>query len=850
MKKSFLYIVGIATLVAGCAKDVQEVNISETGKQVITIQAIVNPETKTSVAIADGKGTYSWTENETIAVIGEGAEIPIEFTVTDVENGLFTGTVAEGQELVGAVSPASALTNVTDGAYTLSLSGTYAFEDGTNAVMVAGTPTASGENEKFVFKHAAALMKVTYANVPVGVQALRYTTDKSITGDFIFDTYTGVELTQADATGEKVAYVSLSEPVSKAGGTLEFYVPVPTGTYGSFEIALLNQAGAEVSGSVKSMNKEFVVERADIIRIPTVTLPESQDKYYVKVSNNDDLMNGTYLIVWEDETMALAFDGGLETLDAVSNNIDVEITDGKILSTEETDAAAFTISVDDGSVLSASGSYIGVNSFTNGLVASETSDFINDISIDAEGNAVIAIAFDSGNMILCYNSASNQERFRYYKNASQKPVALYLLEGSGTAIKPTAELSFPEEEYEVTLGEDFTAPVLTTNPEGLDVTYTSSNEAVATVDETGSVTLVSAGSTTITASFAGNESYRKASVSYALKVNSNVNNGDGTLENPFNIAGVYEYINNSGSEDVYVKGIISRIDDGKEFSEDYGTAVFWISDDGSEDSDQFEAYSVYFLGNRSWKNENTQIKVGDEVVLFGKVTYYEKDGIYETTNKAAYLYSLNGNAEILDVPVFEVSDSGLDVTVSWDPVENATSYVVWCGSQSYTATAAETSKTFTMPAYDSYAVYVVAKAEGFEAGVSNKETVVLSDPSVSSTTVEFTPTTNGFTSTQGEQKAIIKDATVTITSGVASTEIRIYKSHTITISVPTEKKIKQIVFTCTASGSDKYGPGCFAGLDGYVVDGTIGTWSGSLSSVTFTAASNQVRATSIKVTYE
>ncbi len=51
---------------------------------------------------------------------------------------------------------------------------------------------------------------------------------------------------------------------------------------------------------------------------------------------------------------------------------------------------------------------------------------------------------------------------------------------------------------------------------GQTVAYTSSNENVATVDETGKVTKKGSGSTTITASVAGNEIYTEASASYEL----------------------------------------------------------------------------------------------------------------------------------------------------------------------------------------------------------------------------------------------------------------------------------------------------------------------------------------------
>lgn len=64
------------------------------------------------------------------------------------------------------------------------------------------------------------------------------------------------------------------------------------------------------------------------------------------------------------------------------------------------------------------------------------------------------------------------------------------------------------------------------NPNNLPITYTSSNSYVAGVDENGNVTLNSWGTTTITATFAGNNKYTQGAVSYELNVNNVVENID------------------------------------------------------------------------------------------------------------------------------------------------------------------------------------------------------------------------------------------------------------------------------------------------------------------------------------
>lgn len=81
-------------------------------------------------------------------------------------------------------------------------------------------------------------------------------------------------------------------------------------------------------------------------------------------------------------------------------------------------------------------------------------------------------------------------------------------------------LEFSSGSASATMGKSFTPPTLK-NPHNLSVTYSSSRTSVATVDNSGKVTLVGAGETTIKASFAGNDTYSAAEASYVLTVSKN-----------------------------------------------------------------------------------------------------------------------------------------------------------------------------------------------------------------------------------------------------------------------------------------------------------------------------------------
>jgi hypothetical protein len=88
----------------------------------------------------------------------------------------------------------------------------------------------------------------------------------------------------------------------------------------------------------------------------------------------------------------------------------------------------------------------------------------------------------------------------------------------GSSAKDQAGISWSKATATVTIGgNDNVFPELS-NPNNLTVSYASSKEEVATVNANGQVTLVAAGSTTISAIFAGNDTYEASTVSYTLTV--------------------------------------------------------------------------------------------------------------------------------------------------------------------------------------------------------------------------------------------------------------------------------------------------------------------------------------------
>ena len=85
--------------------------------------------------------------------------------------------------------------------------------------------------------------------------------------------------------------------------------------------------------------------------------------------------------------------------------------------------------------------------------------------------------------------------------------------------KEDPELTWSAESATVTIGADDNVFPTLTNSHSVEVTYSSSDTEKATIDgTTGEITLVAAGDTTISAIFAGNDTYEAQTVTYALTV--------------------------------------------------------------------------------------------------------------------------------------------------------------------------------------------------------------------------------------------------------------------------------------------------------------------------------------------
>ncbi|MBO5002371.1 MAG: OB-fold nucleic acid binding domain-containing protein [Prevotella sp.] len=169
--------------------------------------------------------------------------------------------------------------------------------------------------------------------------------------------------------------------------------------------------------------------------------------------------------------------------------------------------------------------------------------------------------------------------------------------------------------------------------------------------------------------------------------------GDGTLENPFNSVAANNYVASlpAGAEsdkDIYIKGKVVSVKE--QFSTQFGNATFYISDDGTSKG-QFYVFRTLYLGNKKY-TDGDNIKVGDEVIICGKVTNYMGNTPETVTNKS-YIYSLNG----------KTADGGSDTPTTGEAKGNGTL------DNPYNSIAANKLASSLADGAESEAVYIKGK---------------------------------------------------------------------------------------------------------------------------------------------
>ncbi len=320
--------------------------------------------------------------------------------------------------------------------------------------------------------------------------------------------------------------------------------------------------------------------------------------------------------------------------------------------------------------------------------------------------------------------------------------------------------------------------------------------------------------------------------------------GTGTADDPFNAAAAnakcMEVGSTASTEDYYVKGIISKI---AEINTSYGNASFYLSDDGSTDLDQFYVYRALSFNGEKFVSED-QIKIGDEVVVKGKLINYS--GNTPEMTQGGQLVSVNGEQKTPDYISISIknkevtSEAGsLEVTVSSNQ-----SWTVKSDSEFATVSAekGENDGTITV-SYAANEGTATRTAKITFTGANEKEAVLtlsqLAPGAAALTEItwkknDWTGSNNPLTLSVSGFKIVLDKQKGTSNPFTADGEVRVYANGTVTITSETE--MTKIVFPLSSKATFRH---CAITADsGEIAKQATGdtevSWTGSAKSVVFT----------------
>lgn len=195
---------------------------------------------------------------------------------------------------------------------------------------------------------------------------------------------------------------------------------------------------------------------------------------------------------------------------------DVAINSSVVTTTLSFDSTEKAFNVFKGSESSFTAPKAVVKDALDNVVEGANITYVSDAptiaSVDENGNVTFGSAFGQATITASYTG-----------DETHKPATS--ISYTITYSKIPTEMAWSKSSVSVNIGDNLSAPTLTLTANGENILagktiqYKSSNEEVAMIDETGNIVLMDKdGSTDITATFAGDDTYQEASATYTLKV--------------------------------------------------------------------------------------------------------------------------------------------------------------------------------------------------------------------------------------------------------------------------------------------------------------------------------------------
>lgn len=496
----------------------------------MSFDATIGAPTKVELGDANGEGGYKvlWSKGDKIAVFGDteltnGNVNPVEF-VTDIEvassNASFTGSIDVAEKyyavypLESAINWAEYYKNIT-----VSLSATQKA-----CGISSGIAVATAKGSSLQFEHMTGYVKFTIPDEYTDIKEVRFSgnNDEPLAGQYYF--YPDGSNPNAFAAS-KLAQLSLVPSEGEVFAPGSYYFTTFPASLSGLSITFVK---SDDSKATKSADKAAEIKAGDILNlgiIDDLTFVSTEKETWSKITKVAQIVDGEYVILAECEN------------NKGYGYFPSKTTDSSPLYTPQTifDVSTAVVAVpvldndmrwviskgSDGKITikNKDGKYLYCTNDNKGLKVGETKD---TWTIEAHKTNSSTFSLKSTNnqrYVGVYNKADWRSYTSVdhdnYANGKSSQLVLYYC---GTIVqKNDQSLSFAQSSYNATLEQDFESPKV--KGAVTDVTYFSSNEDVATVDpETGEITLVSAGTTVISAVAEENETYYSAIASYDLNV--------------------------------------------------------------------------------------------------------------------------------------------------------------------------------------------------------------------------------------------------------------------------------------------------------------------------------------------
>lgn len=286
------------------------------------------------------------------------------------------------------------------------------------------------------------------------------------------------------------------------------------------EVATIAQDGlvtlvAGGTTTIKAEVAETATYEASFVEYTLTVVDPAMIKTFAKVTSGA-VTDGKYIIVYQDSDDATSVKA-MNTTNEKSYFMytDVDLTDGKIVTDDQSIIWDITTQA-NGSMSISNGDNIFV-----GYRGSGNNAYIYEAY--TEKNCDWTFTFADG-LFTCTNGSVTDRQLQYNTNSprfacytgSQKNLTLYKLDSGKQAV--TVAFNEVNGDKEVFFTESFTYNSAATATPERPITYSSSNQEVATISTEGIVTVVGPGTTIIKATTEGNDTYEEGAAQYTLTV--------------------------------------------------------------------------------------------------------------------------------------------------------------------------------------------------------------------------------------------------------------------------------------------------------------------------------------------